>query len=168
MRVDQRSGSISLLANRGVSPASIWLTKTLAWFGVLIFVGTVVVLLDAVIPNSQGDHTTFGQEFRILQILSKIRAPHVSDTMDITRNATSADTSLQTGTCVAYLLMTFRIGQLTACWIQRQVLTDAASFLLMFGMMPGTESCKRRGYSLWIAVIPIGLSYLLATLCTAG
>jgi hypothetical protein len=28
MRADQRSGSISLLANMGVSPASIWLTKT--------------------------------------------------------------------------------------------------------------------------------------------
>ena len=168
MRADQRSGSISLLANMGVSPASIWLTKTATWFAVLTFVGTVVVLLDAVIPGAHSDHTTHGQELRILQIISGIRAPHVADTTDLTRNATSADVSIQIGTCVAYLLMTFSIGQLTACWIQRQILAYAASLLLFSGAGFLINRCSYLDFSVWITVVPIGLCLLLATRFTAS
>jgi hypothetical protein len=168
MRADQRSGSISLLANMGVSPASIWLTKTATWFAVMLVVGTIVVLLDSVIPNAHSDHTTFGQEFRILQIISGIRAPHVADATDVTRNATSADLSLQVGTCVAYILMTFSIGQLTACWIQRQILAFAASLLLFCGTGLLIKLCSTLDFSVWVTVVPIGLCLLLATRFTAS
>ena len=168
MRADQRSGSISLLANMGVSPASIWLTKTATWFAVLIFVGAVVVLLDAVVPSAVSGGLTYGQELRITQIISGIRAPHVADTTDLTRNAMSADFSLQIGTCVAYMLMTFSIGQLSACWIQRQILAYAASLLLFSGAGFLINLCSYLDYSVWITVIPIGLCLLLATRFTAS
>jgi hypothetical protein len=167
MRADQRSGSISLLANLGVSPASIWLTKTLTWFAVLTFVGTVVVLLDAVIPGAHSDHTTHGQELRILQLISSIRTPHVADSRSFARDSTSADLSLQIATCVAYMLMTFSIGQLTACWIQRQILAFAASLLLFSGAGFLINRCSYLDFSVWITVVPIGLCLLLATLFTA-
>ena len=166
MRADQRSGSISLLANMGVSPASIWLTKTATWFAVLIFVGIVVVLLDAVIPGAPGENTIYGQ-FRILQIISMIRAPHVADSPNFTRDVATVDHWLLIGTCVAYMLMTFSIGQLTACWIQRQILAFAASLLLFFGAGFLINLCSNLDYSVWITVIPVGLCLLLATLCTA-
>lgn len=168
MRADQRLGSISLLANMGVSPASIWLTKTATWFAVLIFVGPFILLLDAVIPNAHSDHTTYGQEFRILQIISGIRAPNVTDSTAVMRNITSADHSLQISTCVACILMTFSIGQLTACWIQRQILAFAASLLLFFGAGFLINLCSYLDYSVWITVVPIGLCVLLATLFTAS
>ena len=168
MRADQRSGSISLLANLGVSPASIWLTKTATWFAVLTFVGTVVVLLDAVIPGAHSDHTTHGQELRILQLISSIRTPHVADSRNFVRDSASADLSFQIGTCVAYMLMTFGIGQLTACWIQRQILAFAASLLLFFGAGFLISLCSDLDYSVWITVIPIGLCLLLATRFTAS
>jgi hypothetical protein len=168
MRADQRSGSISLLANLGVSPASIWLTKTLTWFAVLTFVGTFVVLLDAVIPGAHSDHTTHGQELRILQLISSIRTPHVADSRNFARDSTSADLSLQIATCVAYMLMTFSIGQLTACWIQRQILAFAASLLLFFGTGLLINLCSYLDFSVWITVVPIGLCLLLATRFTAS
>ncbi len=168
MRADQRSGSISLLANLGVSPASIWLTKTLTWFAVLTFVGTVVVLLDAVIPGAHSDHTTHGQELRILQLISSIRTPHVADSRNFARDSTSVDLSLQVGTCVAYMLMTFSIGQLTACWIQRQVLAFAASLLLFCGAAFLINLCSSLDFSVWVTVVPIGLCLLLATRFTAS
>jgi hypothetical protein len=168
MRADQRSGSITLLANMGVSPASIWLTKTATWFAVLTFVGTVVVLLDAVIPGAHSDHTTHGQELRILQLISSIRTPHVADSRNFARDSTSVDLSLQIGTCVAYMLMTFSIGQLTACWIQRQILAFAASLLLFFGAGFLIRLCSYLDFSVWITVVPIGLCLLLATRFTAS
>ncbi|MFO1002862.1 MAG: hypothetical protein U0936_21230 [Planctomycetaceae bacterium] len=167
MRADQRSGSISLLANMGVSPASIWLTKTLTWFTVLTFVGTVVVLLDAVVPGAHSDHTTHGQELRILQLISSIRTPHVADSRNFARDSTSVDHSLQISTCVAYVLMTFSIGQLTACWIQRQILAFAASLLLFCGAGFLIHLCSYLDYSAWITVVPVGFFLLLATLFTA-
>ncbi len=168
MRADQRSGSISLLANMGVSPASIWLTKTATWFAVMLAVGTVVVLLDAVIPGAHSDHTTHGQELRILQLISSIRTPHVADSRNFARDITSADLSLQISTCVAYMLMTFSIGQLTACWIQRQILAFAASLLLFFGAGCLINLCSYLDFSVWITVVPIGLCLLLATRFTAS
>ncbi len=168
MRADQRSGSISLLANMGVSPASIWLTKTATWFAVLTFVGTVVVLLDAVIPGAHSDHTTHGQELRILQLISSIRTPHVADSRNFARDSTSVDLSLQISTCVTYMLMTFSIGQLTACWIQRQILAFAASLLLFCGAAFLINLCRSLDFSVWITVVPIGLCLLLATRFTAS
>ena len=168
MRADQRSGSISLLANMGVSPASIWMTKTATWFAVMLAVGTVVVLLDAVIPGAASGLLSNSQELRILQIISKVRVPHVADSPNFTRDSTPADHWFQISTCVAYLLMTFSIGQLTACWIQRQILAFAASLLLFFGAGFLINLCSYLDFSVWITVVPIGLCLLLATRFTAS
>ncbi len=167
MRADQRSGSISLLANIGVSGRSIWLTKTTTWFVLMLAGGAFIVLLDTVIPNSQSDHTTHGMELRILQVISNIRAPHIHDSDQFTRDATALDHWLQVSTGVAWVLMTFSIGQLTACWIQRQILAYAASLLLFFAAGCWINICVDLDYSIWFGPVPVGTCFLLATLFTA-
>ncbi len=167
MRADQRAGSISMLANMGVSPRSILLTKTATWLIVMIPVLMLIVVLDAFLPNRYTGNAFIGQELRILEAISQIRVPHVSGSTNITRDSTAVDLWLQASTSMAVVLLIFSVGQLTVCWIQRQILAFAASLFLLFAIGIWIRICIEQDYSIWISVMPIGLCFLLATLMTA-
>ena len=167
MRSDQRSGSLLMLANVGVSPGSIWFSKTMIWFSVMIGVGVVFVFLDTTASDILNNQTSNGLESGIVQLISTIRTPGMLDSDHVTRDVNTDDQWLQFGTSVAIVLLTFSIGQLTASWIRRQIIAYAASLLLLFGVAWLTMFCVASDYSVWIAVVPIAICFLLATRLTA-
>ena len=168
MREDQRTGSISLLANIGVHPLQVWISKTFVWLLVMCVVGIAVIAIDnsdLALGISQSTPTV---QFRVSTIVGGIRVPQWGQQYNPQKTpSTSADLWLQASVCFALILGLFSLGQLTACWIQRQTIAFAASLiggfasaslfsLVIFGDLPA-----------WVTLVPIPFCFLLATAATA-
>ncbi len=168
---DQRTGASLLLANIGVCPRRVWLTKATCWFGVMLAVGSVFVLMDSV--DSQISHTHPNEQSRIHRLVELIRVQHWAEGSSVhvyeTRGPmTVADRSLQFTVATLLVLALFGSGQLMACWIRRSILAFAASGLIMTAWMyilSSTVFLDER--TVWIATIPIALGFFIAAAATS-
>ena len=168
MREDQRSGSITLLANMGVHPLQIWLSKTFSWLLVMCVVGFVVVKVDAFVPTDGTIYPSPGARFHILDVVDAIRVPGWDRSIPLEFTpSTLADRWLQAGVCLAVVLGLFSIGQLTACWIRRQVIAFAASFIVTIAGVVLLNIEPQRNEPVWVALVPIPFCFLLATARTS-
>ncbi len=169
MREDQRSGCVLLLANMGIHPLQIWMSKMFSWLLVLFLVGFAVIALDAVVPSARGvieSSQSFGT--RILNIIDSLRVPEFGRSFGRHDTpSTPADHWLQTGVCLAAVLGLFSLGQLTACWIQRQIIAFAASFVVTIAAAYLFLNVIMKDWPVWIALVPIPFCFLLATATTA-
>lgn len=168
MREDQRSGAIQFLANIGLAPKQIYSSKFLCWLSVAIIGIGLVAAVDTLIPLHDAVPQNPARELRILGLIDVLRVP-TGERLGLTDSpATMADRWLQAGLCSAVFLGLFTLGQLTASWIQRQVLAFAASFAFTFFaailLFPYVVS---HDWSVWVALVPIPLCLLLATRTTA-
>ena len=169
MREDQRSGSVLLLANAGVHPLQIWVAKISTWLLVMCVVGFAVIGIEALVPYA-GRIESSSQDFetRVLNIIDLLRVPEFGRPFgrhDIP--STPADHWLQAGVCLAAVLGLFSIGQLTACWIRRQIIAFAASFVVTIAAVVLYFNVILKDWPVWIALVPIPLCLLLATATTA-
>ncbi|HQX49798.1 MAG TPA: hypothetical protein PLY87_20375 [Planctomycetaceae bacterium] len=168
MREDQRSRTISFLANVGISPRQIYWSKMSCWLSVAIAGTACIVAVDFLIPSIAPDPQSVAREFRILSIMELLRIPDVQRFSNVLPPATVADRWLQAGTYLSIVLGLFSIGQVTASWIQRQVLAFAASFVLaMSAAGPLVPYVIDNDWSVWIALVPVPFCFLFATLTTA-
>ncbi len=168
MREDQRSGSVLLLANAGVHPLQIWIAKMFTWLLVMCVVVFAVIEIETLIPCAGRIKSSQDSETSVLNAIDLFRVPEFGRPL-FGRNdipSTAADHWLQVGVCLAAVLGLFSIGQLTACWIRRQILAFSASFvvtiaaaILYFNVM--------KDWPVWIALVPIPCCLLLAAATTA-
>ena len=168
MREDQRSGSVLLLANAGVHPLQIWMSKMFSWLLAMCVVGFAVIAMDAFVPFAGPSQSSQGFETRILNIIDTLRVPEFGRPFgrhDIP--STPADHWLQAGVCLAAVLGLFSIGQLTACWIRRQIIAFAASLVVTIAAAMLCYYVKMKDWPVWIALVPIPFCLLLATATTA-
>ena len=168
MREDQRSGSVLLLANAGVHPLQIWIAKMSIWLGVMCVVGFAVIETEALVPRASTNQSSQNPETSILNAIDMLRVPEFGrpfgrhDTP-----STSADHWLQASVCLAAALGLFSIGQLTACWIRRQIIAFAASFIVTIAAAFLFLDVIMKDWPVWIALFPIPFCLLLATATTA-
>ena len=168
MREDQRTKAISLLANLGVHPLQIWLSKTFVWLCVACAVGCIVIATDAVIPAGRGIGTITELRTRIHEIVTSIRVPEFSLPLDYSsKSLTSFDRDRQIGIWLSAVIGLFSLGQLTACWIQRQIIAFASSLLLFIVAIICFRDFLSWGWSVWITLFPIAMCGLLAPALTA-
>jgi hypothetical protein len=169
MREDQRSGSITLLANVGVSARLVWWSKIGCWLSVAILGTVCLIAADYSLPWRYLDQPS------LLRMIDRIHVLTNPSFSVITGNlispesiATTQDRWLQVGTCVSIILGLFSIGHLTATWIQRQVLAIAASFVLtMCAAILLLPMVISQDWPIWIAVVPTPFCLLAATVTTA-
>ena len=168
MREDQRSGSVLLLANAGVHPLQIWVGKMFTWLLVMSVVGFAVAAVDGLVPfvGQVESSQSFGT--RILNIIDSLRVPEFGRPFGRREtSSTPVDHWLQTGVCLAAVLGLFSIGQLTACWIQRQIIAFAASFVVTIAAAYLFLNVVMKDWPVWITLVPIPFCFLLATATTA-
>ena len=167
MREDQRSGSVVLLANMGVHPLQIWIAKMFNWLLVMCVVGFAVIGIEALVPCSPIGSSP-NPEARILNIIDTLRVPEIDRPFGRNdRPSTPADHWLQAGVCLALVFGLFSLGQLTACWIRRQIIAFAASFVISIAAAYLLLNVVMKDWPVWIALVPIPFCLLLATATTA-
>ncbi len=160
-RDDQRTGAFLMLSQIGVSPLRIWIVRTTVWFGMMLAVAVVFVALDALVPNSRlvpsNSQTTSLQT--ILGGITHLVSQSYSQTGSV---------SLGVGVCMGGILAVFGSGQLMACWIQRQLLAFAGSWMLL-GLLcsVGITVIGGFGRSVWLTLVPVSLCLFLATAATS-
>lgn len=168
MREDQRSGSVLLLANSGVHPLQIWIAKMFSWLLVMCVVGFAVITMDALVPCPGPNESSQGFEPRILNIIDTLRVPEFGRPLGrLDAPSASADHWLQASVCLAAVLGLFSLGQLTACWIRRQIIAFAASSVVTIAASFLCFYVKMKDWPVWIALVPIPFCLLLATATTA-
>ncbi len=169
MREDQRSGSVVLLTNMGVHPLQIWVAKMLTWLLVMCVVGSAVIAIDAVIPSAADTIESLPSTgTRILNIFDSVRVPGFGRSFGRHDTpSTPADHWLQAGVCLALVLGLFSVGQLTACWIRRQIIAFAASLVVPIASAYLFVNVVMKDWPVWIALVPIPFCLLLATAATA-
>ncbi|MEJ7593317.1 MAG: hypothetical protein WKF77_17375 [Planctomycetaceae bacterium] len=167
MRDDQQTKAISMLANLGVHPLQIWFSKTFVWLCVACAVGSAVVVTDASTPDD-AVATTLGIPSQIDDIVASIRVPEFGFPFgDRSKPLTSLDRDRQISVRLSAVIGLFSLGQLTACWIQRQIIAFAASLLVFFLAMPGLFHVLARDWPVWVTLFPIAVCGLLAPALTA-
>jgi len=173
MREDQRSGAITLLANIGVSAKQVWWSKTVAWLSAAI-IGTVcLIAVDYSFPWHVFSDSAYQQKMRIYEFrtIGLADAVRIMDGLKMGSPlfpATTDDRWLQAGVCLSVILGLFSIGQLTATWIQRQVLAFSASLVLtVFAAFILLPKVILQDWLFWIAVVPIPFCLFAATANTA-
>jgi hypothetical protein len=160
-RDDQRTGAFLMLSHIGISPLRIWIVRTTVWFSMMLAVAVVFVALDALVPNSRlvpwKSQTTSLQT--ILGGITHLVSQSYSQTGSV---------SLGVGVWMGGILAVFGCGQLMACWIQRQLLAFAGSWLLL-GLLYslGIIVIGGFGWSVWLTLVPLSLCLYLATSGTA-
>ena len=168
MREDQRTQAISLLANLGVHPLQIWLSKTFVWLCVACAVGYVMIETDAAIPKAGPMGTRTEAMTRIHEIVTFIRVPESGLPFgNRSIPLTSLDHDRQVGIWLSAVIGLFSLGQLTACWIQRQIIAFSASLLVFFLAMFGFFQVLAKDWPVWITLFPISLCGVLAPAMTA-
>jgi len=168
MREDQRTKAISLLANVGVHPLQIWFSKTFVWLCVACAVGYVVIATDAVIPDGYPMGARTEARTRIHEMVTSIRVPESGLPFgNRSIPLTSLDHDRQVGIWLSAVIGLFSLGQLTACWIQRQIIAFAASLLVFFLAIFGVNTVVAWDWPVWITLFPISLCGLLAPALTA-
>jgi hypothetical protein len=168
MREDQRSGSVLLLANAGVHPLQIWVVKMFTWLLVMSVVGFAVAAVDGLVPFVGQVESSQSLGTRILNIIDSLRVPEFGRPFGRRETpSTPADHSLQVGVCLAAVLGLFSLGQLTACWIRRQIIAFAASFVVTIAAVVLYFNVIMKDWPVWIALVPIPFCLLLATATTA-
>jgi|GEM_PF-1228751 len=168
MRDDQRTQAISLLANVGVHPLQIWFSKTFVWLCVACAVGCVLIAIDSTVPDGRpiGARTEFGT--RMHEIVTSIRVPQLGLPLNYrTKSSILLDHDRQIGVWLSAAIGLFSLGQLTACWIQRQVIAFATSLLVFFVAIFGVNIVVALDWPVWITLFPISLCGLLAPALTA-
>ena len=168
MREDQRSGSVLLLANMGVHPLQIWIAKIFTWLLVMCVVGFAAITMDAVIPFASPVESSQSPGTRILNIIDLLRVPEFGRSFGRHDSpSASADHWLQAGVCLAAVFGLFSLGQLTACWIRRQIIAFAASLVVTIAAAFLYFYVVMKDWPAWIAIVPIPFCLLLATATTA-
>ena len=168
---DQHTGASLLLANIGLCPRQVWLTKTTCWFGVMLAVGAVIVASDAVYSQISPTHPN--EQSRIHQLVELIRVQHWAEGSSVQfyqfrGPMTVADRRLQIAVATSLVLAFFGSGQLMACWIRRSILSFAASGLILTAWMYNLPTAVVLGErTVWIATIPIALGFFIAAAVTS-
>ena len=143
---DQRTGASLLLANIGVSPQRVWLTKTVCWFAVMLAVSFAVVVMDA---------------FTVFAFL-------YGPVLFVNTGMNTAGDVWWLFTMVTMLVLTlFGSGHLMACWIRRSIISFAASILLTTAWAYVMATTPRNGWTDWITITPIILYFFIAAAVTS-
>ncbi len=168
MREDQRTGSISLLANIGVHPLQVWISKTFVWLFVVCIVGIAVIAIDNCNFEPGISKPTPALPGRVSDIVDAIRVPQWGQRPDSQKPpSTSADHWLQLSVCFAVTLGLFSLGQLTASWIRNQIIAFAASLIAVFASALLFNLVIFGDWPAWVTLVPIPFCLLFATAATA-
>ncbi len=168
MRDDQRTKAISLLANLGVHPLQIWLSKTFFWLCFACAVGCIVIATDVAIPDGRPTGTRTEARTRIHEIVTSIRVPEFSLPLDYNSlSLTSLDRDRQIGVSLSAVIGLFSLGQLTASWMRSQIIAFASSLLVFILSVTGFHAVLSWDWPVWITLFPIAMCGLLAPAMTA-
>ncbi len=142
---DQRTGASLFLANIGVSPRQVWLTKTACWSAVMLTVGFTIAAIDVLgasvflqpIPFAGAGPITAANVWRLFALVT------------------------------VFVLTLFGSGHLMGCWIRRSILSFAASALLITAGVLVLATIQRNGWPDWITITPIILCFFIAAAATS-
>jgi hypothetical protein len=147
VRDDQKAGTLRMLASMGLSPGTIWMTKTFVWFAAATIPIAVMLLIDrwyAWLIQLPADRTA---------ILNDLTPPIVRFIGTMSMDVVSAQG-------LAAIVATFAVGQLTAAWIQRQIMAFAVGLLSMMLCFMFGGYVFSFGWSLWLTVVPMAFVLL--------
>ncbi len=148
VRDDQISGTLKTLASMGLSPGTIWLSRTAVWFTTASVSIASLLLLDWLYSwmiSAPADRTVLLRDNTAAQMWRYVGTMYQDVFSDYG---------------LAVIIATFSIGQLAAAWIERQILAFAVGLLSIALFNFFVAVVVHFDWSLWLTVLPAALVLL--------
>lgn len=159
---DQRRGGVRFLAEHAATPRTIWFSRHIVWFGILVVLLTVVVLsaatlLTTVVQTHLPDYRRYHDEFDPLTYAWDARQLRGAISYGLLAG-TTVMTFLWCGALAAYA-----IGQFCSMLLRSEILSAFTSLVLATLLIPWTIPLVAWDLSGWLFLLPLAIAFLLAT-----
>ena len=162
---DQRRQTFRFLSDRGVSAHRVWFCKQAVWLTLAVGLFVLFYAWDAAAASRFDDSRNHGMRTFADMIRSAV---HVPASQRRSEYLSMADVSLQRQFTLSILIASFAVGQFTAFWFRRTVLS-AGMLLFSIPLLWAWHLMLAAGdIPLWMGSWPLTAALFIGTLLASG